>query len=105
MTKSIDMRFHWIKDRVRQQQFIVRFVRGLANIADFFTKALPVARHRVLAPLIAIDPGDYTIDIDNAKIDLSSLFAALLHKHFASCGCVDSTVVGIDSYLALYGII
>ncbi len=48
MSKSIDMRFHWLRDRVRQGHFDIKFVPGLQNIADFFTKALPVARHKLL---------------------------------------------------------
>jgi hypothetical protein len=58
MSKSLDMRFHWLRDRIRQHQFRVIFVQGRRNIADFFTKALPVARHCTLAPFSAIDPDD-----------------------------------------------
>jgi hypothetical protein len=59
MSKSLDMRFHWLRDRVKQLQFRVVFVPGVINIADFFTKkALPVARHRTLAPFSAVDPDD-----------------------------------------------
>ncbi len=50
MSKATDMQLHWIGDWVRQGQFRVLFIRGLHNVADFFTKPLPVARHRVLAP-------------------------------------------------------
>ena len=45
-SKSIDMRFHWIRDRIRQQQFIVKWAPGKDNLADFFTKALPVHVHQ-----------------------------------------------------------
>jgi hypothetical protein len=58
MSKPTDMRLHWIRDRVHQGHFCVLFIRGLHNVADFFTKPLPVARHRVLAPFIAADPAD-----------------------------------------------
>jgi hypothetical protein len=44
MSKSLDMRFHWLRDRIQQGQFRVIFVPGLQNLADFFTKALPVSR-------------------------------------------------------------
>jgi len=54
MSKATDMRLHWIRDWVRQGHFRVLFIRGLHNVADFFTKPLPVARHRVLAPLILL---------------------------------------------------
>ena len=49
-SKSIDMRFDWIRDRVRQLQFDVRFIPGKLNLSDFFTKALPVHEHVRLAP-------------------------------------------------------
>ena len=44
-SKSIDMRFDWIRDRVRQLQFLVSFIPGAINLADFFTKALSVEKH------------------------------------------------------------
>jgi hypothetical protein len=45
-SKSIDLRFHWIRDRVKQGQFTipqfkVNFIKGINNLADFFTKSLP----------------------------------------------------------------
>jgi hypothetical protein len=58
MSKSLDMRFHWLRDRVRQHHFRILFVPGLHR--GFFTKALPVAHHRTLAPFSAIDPDDDT---------------------------------------------
>jgi hypothetical protein len=42
-SKSIDMRFHWLRDRIRQGQFTLRYLAGKQNLADFFTKKLPVA--------------------------------------------------------------
>jgi hypothetical protein len=38
----MDMRFHWVKCRVEQGQFIVRWAPGKNNYADFFTKLHPV---------------------------------------------------------------
>ena len=40
LSKSIDMRFHWLQDRIQRGQFRVQHVAGDVNIADFFTKAL-----------------------------------------------------------------
>jgi hypothetical protein len=40
-SKSMDMRFFWIVDRVRRQQFNCLHIPGVWNIADFFTKPLP----------------------------------------------------------------
>jgi hypothetical protein len=63
LSKLLDMRFHWLRDRVRQGHFRLIF-------ADFFTKALPVARHRILAPFFAVDPDD---DFNLRTLDLRKL--------------------------------
>ena len=47
-SKSIDMRYHWIKDRVKQLQFTVLWQKGADNLADFFTKPLPTSQHYLL---------------------------------------------------------
>jgi hypothetical protein len=44
-SKAMDMRFHWIRDRVKQGHFEVSWMSGEDNIADFFTKALPASVH------------------------------------------------------------
>ena len=56
LSKSCDMRLHWLRDRVAQRQFDIVHIPGAINIADFFTKSLPVHRHKLLAPFIASDP-------------------------------------------------
>jgi hypothetical protein len=90
MSKSLDMRFHWLRDRIQQGQFRVVFVPGLQNLADFFTKALPVARHLSLAPFIAFDDSDDIDDIAN-KLKLSTLLFAAVCYHPAPSGCVNTT--------------
>jgi hypothetical protein len=40
-SKSMDMRFFWLHDRVKPQQFVVEHIQGQYTVADFFTKALP----------------------------------------------------------------
>jgi hypothetical protein len=37
-SKAIDMRFYWVRDRVRQGQFRVHWKKGADNLADYFTK-------------------------------------------------------------------
>jgi hypothetical protein len=44
-TKAIDMRFHWLRDRVRQGQLKVLHIPGAQQLADFFTKPLAVKDH------------------------------------------------------------
>ena len=91
MSKSLDMRFHWLQDRVRQGQFRIVFVPGLQNLADFFTKALPVSRHQSLAPFIAFDDGDNDDDNFQVKLKLSTLLFAAACFHPAPSGCVNTT--------------
>ena len=90
MSKSLDMRFHWLRDRIQQGQFRVIFVPGLQNLADFFTKALPVSRHLSLAPFIAFDDGD-DINAIAIKLKLSTLLFAAVCYHPAPSGCVNTT--------------
>ncbi|KAJ1388565.1 hypothetical protein B484DRAFT_315554, partial [Ochromonadaceae sp. CCMP2298] len=42
LTQAMDMRWNWIRDRVRQGQFEVTWCAGKENRADYFTKAHPV---------------------------------------------------------------
>ena len=56
LSKSIDMRFHWLQDRIQQRQFRVEHVRGDRNVSDYFTKALPRSKHDQYAPYCATDP-------------------------------------------------
>ena len=44
-TRSLDMRYHWIRDKVQQGQFNVYWKSGLLNLADYFTKRHNEAHH------------------------------------------------------------
>jgi hypothetical protein len=54
-SKSMDMRFFWLADRVQQQQFRAHHVRGLWNIADFFTKPLPKQKFYQFYPYLSVN--------------------------------------------------
>ena len=41
-TKHIEIDFHFVRERVAQKQLDIRFVHSRDQIADGFTKALPV---------------------------------------------------------------
>ena len=45
-SKAIDMRFYWVRDRVRDGQFIVYWKKGAQNHADYFTKHFAPSHHR-----------------------------------------------------------
>ena len=56
-SKSIDMRFHWLRDRIRQGQFVMRYLEGKQILADFFTKTLSVKNHQAMMPRLVRVPG------------------------------------------------
>jgi hypothetical protein len=37
LSKTCDMRLHWLQDRMAQRQFIVRHIKGIYNVSDYFT--------------------------------------------------------------------
>ena len=41
-SKAIAMRYHWIRCRIRLDEFQCKWLPGKLNYADFFTKHLPV---------------------------------------------------------------
>lgn len=55
-SKSIDLRFHWIRDRIRQGQFSMIHIPGKQILADFFTKTLSVADHQAMMPRLVHTP-------------------------------------------------
>jgi hypothetical protein len=54
-SKSMDMRFFWLVDRVKQKQFIVDHIPGIWNIADHFTKPLPKGKFYQFFPFLAVN--------------------------------------------------
>jgi hypothetical protein len=50
-SKAMDMRYYWLRDRVRQQQFHIHWEPGDANHADYFTKHHPAAHHQLKRPI------------------------------------------------------
>ncbi len=51
-SKAIDMRFHRIRDRVRQSQFTIAYIPTSQNLADYFTKNLPHESHAQFHPFL-----------------------------------------------------
>jgi hypothetical protein len=47
-SKGFAMRFHWIKERVKLKHFIIQWEPGQTNLADLYTKALPVHKHEAI---------------------------------------------------------
>jgi hypothetical protein len=55
-SKAIDMRFYWVRDRVRQKQFHIFWRKGSANKADYFTKHHPSSHHQQVRPTYLHEP-------------------------------------------------
>ena len=49
-TKALDMRFHWIRDRVRQGQFLIYWGPGDENYADYVSKHHSPGHHTTMRP-------------------------------------------------------
>jgi len=47
-SKAIDMRYHWVRDQVKQGKMTIIWEAGVHNLADFFTKAHPVWHHKAM---------------------------------------------------------
>ncbi|KAI2493168.1 Reverse transcriptase (RNA-dependent DNA polymerase) [Fragilaria crotonensis] len=47
-SKAVDMRFYWIRDRVRQGQFQIYWRKGNTNRADYFSKHHPASHHQAI---------------------------------------------------------
>jgi hypothetical protein len=45
-TRAMDMRFYWVKDRVKQGQFYVYWGPGYQHLGDYFTKHHSPAHHK-----------------------------------------------------------
>ena len=50
-SKTMDMRFYWLQDRVQQGMFRVYWGPGIENLADYFTKKHPPSHHKKVRPI------------------------------------------------------
>ena len=52
----MDMRFYWVRDRVEQKQFEVRWRPGKTNLADYPTKHHTGQHHSQVRPIYLYNP-------------------------------------------------
>ena len=50
-SKAMDMRYYWVRDRVKQQQFVIYWRQGTEQRADYFTKHHPASHHQAMRPV------------------------------------------------------
>jgi len=48
------MQYHWLRDCVHKNEFIVIWRKGMYNLADFFTKPLSVKDHQAVMHLLLV---------------------------------------------------
>ena len=53
-SKSWDMRYLWLRDPVLQEEFIVRWAKGILNKADYYTKHVAPSHHVHMRPTLFI---------------------------------------------------
>jgi predicted transposase YdaD len=47
-SRAIDMRFYWIRDRIKQGQFVIHWRAGKDNLTAYFTKYHSPAHHKLM---------------------------------------------------------
>jgi hypothetical protein len=72
-SKSMDVRFFWLRDRVQKAQFNIKHLAGRFNISDFFTKPLPKEKFEQFKPYLVVTinenvqrPKRHTITMDKS---------------------------------------
>ena len=85
-SKAIDMRFHWLRDRVGQKHFDVLWREGKNNLADYFTKIHPISHVKNMRRF-------FVQDHDEAPVESSDWRSPSVGLR----GCVDSGVNPPDS--------
>ena len=55
MSKTMDMRFYWLQDRVDQGMFRVYWGPGKENLADYYTKRFAAIHHKKVRPIYLYD--------------------------------------------------
>jgi hypothetical protein len=55
-SKAIDMRYHWIRDQIKQGKITVTWEAGKKNLADFYTKSHPVWHFKLMRVIHVVTP-------------------------------------------------
>lgn len=57
MSKTMNMRFNWLQDRVQQSMFHVYWEHGKENVGDYFTKRFSPPLHTKVRPIYLYKEG------------------------------------------------
>jgi len=67
-SKTMDMRFFWVRDRVQQNHFKIQWERGKINRADYFTKHHSPSHHKRTRPLYISDSNHITNSLQQSNM-------------------------------------
>ena len=81
LMKAMDMRFHWLRDRIRQKQFSLKWAPGATNPADCHTKHHSAKHHKKVRPICMAEPNSSTEM--QGFVDLLALHALAAHRAHA----------------------
>ena len=54
-SKAIDMRFYWVRDRVKQNQFLIYWRPGANNVGGYVSKHHSPAHHQTMRPIFFVN--------------------------------------------------
>ena len=73
-SRAIDMRYHWLRDRIKQGQFKVHWAPAADNLADYHSKHHLPAHHRKCRPIyLHMKQSPPTIPSSTHKQDLQAI--------------------------------
>ncbi|KAI2495038.1 Reverse transcriptase (RNA-dependent DNA polymerase) [Fragilaria crotonensis] len=79
-SKAIDMRFYWIRDRVRQGQFKIYWSKGTTNRADYFSKHHPASHHQAIRSTYLYSPTNPTRNYFECLADTAPAMSTTVHS-------------------------
>jgi hypothetical protein len=101
-SKSMDMRFYWLQDRVGQGQFKKFWAPGKINLADYHSKVQPTTVHRALRPIYLYEEGKSPSTLQGCDKILESLVTGTKAKPTVTSRYLTTTVSNNSRHQASY---
>lgn len=79
-SKAMDMRFYWVRDRVKQKLILVYWRKGSTNRADYFTKNHPASHHKAMRP-VYLHEASFAISYDEEVKVVVDYYAMNCEEH------------------------
>ena len=94
----MDMRFYWLRDRVRQSQFFIYWASGPTNKADYASKNHPTKHHIEVRPQYVLNNATVQPRVPQHVLNNAMLRLKVLQKELQAIessqtrlqGCVQS---------------